>query len=35
MVTIGVDTHTETLAASVIDEAGRELAIDVEVIMGH
>jgi transposase len=25
MVTIGVDTHTETLAASVIDDAGREL----------
>ena len=26
MVTVGVDTHTETLAASVIDDAGRELA---------
>jgi transposase len=25
MVTIGVDTHTETLAASVIDDAGREI----------
>lgn len=25
MVTIGIDTHTETLAASVIDDAGREL----------
>jgi transposase len=25
MVTIGVDTHTETLAASAIDDAGREL----------
>ena len=25
MVTIGIDTHKATLAASVIDEAGREL----------
>jgi transposase len=27
MVTIGVDTHTETLAASVVDDAGRELGV--------
>lgn len=26
MITIGVDTHTATLAASAVDDAGRELS---------